>query len=183
MRILEMNANQNLSLWQIGNKHQELFSQLYDPETGEVNMEIQAQLNALEPSIEKKCIALQSWINKLESEERELDALMHQIENRKAAYAAEIEKLDNYLYVNMKSVGIKEIKCPYFKIRIKVNPFSTDILNADEIPKRFIKRTEKMIIAETPDKNAIKEEVLRTGIQVPGAYVYQKEKLQVSFKI
>jgi hypothetical protein len=178
-----MNSNQNLSLWQLGNKHQELFSQLYDPETGEVNMEIQAQIDALEPSSEKKCIAIQHWIEKLESEDRELDALMQRVKERKAVYAKEIERMNNYLFNGMKRAGIKEIKCPYFKLRIKTNPFSTDILEPLLIPDKYIRRTEKVVVSETPDKNAIKEEVLRTGIQVPGAYVHQKEKLEISFKI
>ena len=176
-----MNANQNLSLWQLGTKHQELFSQLYDHETGEVSLEVQAQIDALEPSTEKKCISIQSWIQKLESEDHELDMLIKQIQIRKAAYAAEIERMNNYLYNGMKRNGIKEIKCPLFKIRIKLNPFSTDILDQAAIPEKYIKKTEKVVVSETPDKNAIKEEVLRTGIQVPGAYVHQKEKLVITF--
>lgn len=171
----------NLSLWQLGTKHQELFSQLYDAETGEVNLEVQAQIDELEPSTEKKLISVQNWIQKLESERSELDTLTKQIEERKMAYDSEIERMNHYLFSNMKRCGIKEIKCPLFKIRIKANPFSTDILNKDIIPEKYIKRTENIVILSAPDKNAIKEEVLKTGVQVPGAYVHQKEKLVITF--
>jgi len=157
-----------------------LFSQHYDPETGEVNEAVQKQIDDLEPSAEKKCIAIQSWIAKMESEERELDALLYQIEMRKAAYSKEIEKLNNYLFTNMKRCGIKEIKCPLFRLRIKTNPYSTEILDQDQIPERFMVTREIVKVETKPDKNAIKEEVIKTGVQVPGALVSQKEKLEIS---
>jgi len=68
-----MNSTQNLSLWQIGTEHQKLLSQLYNHETGEVDMDVQAQLDALEPSAEKKCIAITSWIRKMEADKAELE--------------------------------------------------------------------------------------------------------------
>lgn len=175
-----MISSQNISLWQLANEHQRLFSQLYNEETGEIDMEIQAQLDVLEPSTEKKCIAIQSWVNKLESEDRELDILIDQIGKRKSAYSKEIKKMSDYLYNNMKRCGIKEIRCPLFKLRIKVNPYSTEIFEETQIPKQFMKTREIVKTETKPDKNAIKEEVLKTGIQVPGAFVQQKEKLEIS---
>jgi hypothetical protein len=55
-------SSKELSLWQLTNEHEYLLSQLYDSETGEVNEIVQAKLNALEPNIEKKCIAVSQWI-------------------------------------------------------------------------------------------------------------------------
>jgi hypothetical protein len=173
--------NKNLSLWKLTNEHQKLLAELYDPETGEVNEIVQAKLDQLEPSIEKKCIAVTQWIRKMESEERELDALLHEVENRKAAYNKEVERHVKYLEMNMERKGIKEIVCPYFTVRLKKNRHSTDITDQNLIPDKFIKtRIIPEKIESNPDKNLIKEEVISTGIQVPGAYVYQKNKLEIS---
>lgn len=175
-----MISTKELSLWQLTNEHQQLLSQLYDHETGEINEIVQAKLNELEPDIEKKCLAVTKWIRKLESEERELDALRHEVENRMAAYNREVEKYCDYLQDNMEKSGIKEISCPFFKVRLRKNPFGTEILNQDEIPKEFI--TIKIIpekIEYKPDKNMIKEEFLRTGKQIPGTNVSQKNKLEI----
>jgi hypothetical protein len=160
-------------------EYQHLLSQLYDYETGEVNEIIQAKLDLLEPSIEKKCISVTHYIKKLESEKREIDELKIEVERRQRAYEKEIDKYQSYLKVNMEKRGINEIKCPYFTIRLRKNPYSTKILDEKIIPEQFIKVKEKIIIDAKPDKTAIKEEVLRTGIQVPGAYVSKENKLEV----
>ena len=79
----------------------------------------------------------------------------------------------------MTKQGIKEIKCPFFTIKIKKNPYSTDIIDDELIPTQFMKTKEIIKVETKADKTAIKDEVLRTGEQVPGAYVYQKERLEI----
>lgn len=175
-----MSAQRSLSLWEIKSEYQSLVSQLYDYETGEINVEVDAQLSALSGSAETKCIALSQWITNLEAEKKQIEYMKDQVLLREAAYNREISKRLNYLEDNMKSMGLKEIKCPYFTLRIKANPYSTEITDQSALPERFIKRTEKVVVTESPDKNAIKEEVLKTGAQIPGANVYQKTKLEIS---
>lgn len=174
-----MNAQKELSLWQLTQEHQNLLSQLYDYETGEVNEIVQAKLDALEPSIEKKCISITKYIRKLESDERELDNLLNEITKRKKSFEKERERYKKYLQDNMERQGIKELVCPYFSVRLRKNPYSTEIINDELIPEQFMKTKEIVQVEVKPDKNAIKEEVLRTGIQVPGAYVSQKNKLEI----
>lgn len=168
----------NISLWKISNDYQQLLSELYDHETGEINQAVQSRLDELEPSIEKKCIAVSSWIRKMESEERELNALLQEVEERMGAYKKQITKCNEYLQSNMERCNIREIKCPYFTIRLKKNPYSTEILDEHLIPKEFIKTREIVKIETKPDKNAIKEKVLNEGIQVPGALVTQKKQVR-----
>jgi len=171
--------NNNLSLYQLTNEHQRLFSQLYNHETGEVDLEVEAQLSALSSTTEKKCISVASYIKHLESEKDQLENLKKQIEQREYEYEKEINRLHDYLKSNMDRQGISIIKCPYFTLKIKSNPYSTEILNEDDIPFRFINVREIVKVESKPDKNAIKEEVLRTGAQVPGAYVHKKTKLEI----
>lgn len=170
----------NLSLYQIGNDYQGLFNQLYDEETGEVNMEVDKLLSELSLTAEKKCIEVAKFIRKIQSEKREIEYLKEEITNRDEAYKREINKMSSYLQSNMERLGIKQIKCPYFTINIKVNPYSTEISDESLIPERFMRTKEIVKIEVKPDKSAIKDEFLSTGLQVPGTRVQQNTKLEIT---
>jgi hypothetical protein len=169
----------NLNLWQIKKEYSSLLSNLYDHETGEINHEVDAQLSSLADSAENKCIAIQKWILNLESEKKQIEFMEEQIAKRKKCYENEIKKRSDYLESNMKSLGIDEIKCPFFTLKIKKNPLSTDIVNEEIIPDKFMIEREIIKKEIKPDKNAIKEEFVKTGIQVPGAIVSQKSFLKL----
>lgn len=174
-----MSAQRSVSLYQLSSEYQSLIPQLYDYETGEINMEVQAQIDALSDTAENKCIAIASWIKKMESDKQQIVFMKEEILKREAAYDKEINKRLDYLKTNMEGCGITEVKCAYFTLRIKKNPYSTDISDASKIPEQFI-RTKKIVKTEkTPDKNAIKEEFVKTGVQVPGAFVQKKTKLEI----
>lgn len=169
----------NLSLYQLSHEHSLLISQLYDHETGEVDSAIEEKLSASSQSVENKCISVASYIQHLESEKAQLDHIKKQIKEREAAYEAKIERMERYLKSNMEYAGIEKVECPYFTIRIKANPYSTEILDESLIPKDLM--THRLIekVEVKPDKNAIKEQVLNSGIQVPGAYVSKKTQLKI----
>lgn len=170
----------SLSLYDLGSEYQRLIPQLYDPETGEVNQEVDAQLNALSPTSEQKCIAVASWIENMKSEKAHIEHMKQQILRREQAYENEIIEKEEYLKKNMIRCGIKEIKCPYFKIKITYNPYSTKVFDKNIIPERFIKTKEVTKTNVSIDLMAIKEEVLRTGISVPGAVVQKKSNVVIS---
>ena len=174
-----MNSDTNLTLWNLTREHQKLLSELYDYTTGEVNEIVQAKIDALFPKVEDKCIAYTHYIRKLESEEQELEKLEKEVKRRRKAYEERIEAIKRRLQTGMESIGISKIECPYFSIRLRKNPYGTEIINDQEIPSHFIKVREKVTVEVSIDKARIKEEVLRTGIQVPGAYVSQKNKLEI----
>lgn len=175
-----MAMQRKMSFWEIGNEYSKLISQLYDPETGEVNEEVDAQLSALSTAKEDKCIAITSWIKHLEAEKKEIEFMKHEVLEREKAYDEAINRNLDYLKRNMEHHGISEVKCKYFTIRIKKNRHSTDVLDESQIPERFIRTREIVKLEIKADKEAIKEEVLRTGVQVPGAHVHQKTKLEIS---
>lgn len=168
-----------LSLWHLTEKHRELLSNLYNYETGEVNEVVQEELNKLIPNEEQKFIAVTKWIKKLEYDMKEVDRFIEEVKSRKNAYEKEIERFQKYLKDNMEKIGIKEISCPYFSIKIKKNPIGTDIIDEEKIPPIFLRAKETVKIDIKPDKNAIKEEFLKTGVQVPGAYVSQKNRIEI----
>jgi|SRR5882724_393835 len=174
-----MSIQRKPSLWDMKNEYQVLMSQLYDPETGEVNQEVDAQISALSTTTENKCIAVASWIKNLQSEKKQIDYMKQEILDREAAYEKAIDKNMEYLKRNMDDFGISEIKCPYFTLRIKKNPYSTKVINEAQLPERFMKTREIVKLETKPDLVAIKEEFLKTGVQVPGTSVQQKTKLEI----
>ncbi|MBX4189694.1 siphovirus Gp157 family protein [Candidatus Parcubacteria bacterium] len=170
----------SLSFWEIGAEYQRLLPQLYNPETGEIDEEIDRQISAISETADNKCISVTKWIKHLEAERKQIEFVKQEIAKRESAYDKEIAKQMQYLENNMKRCNIKEIKCPYFTIKLKENPYSTEILDEAVIPEKFM-RTKEIVKTEIkPDKNAIKEEVLSTGIQVPGASVERKTKIVIS---
>lgn len=169
----------SLSLYKMASDYESLMCNLYDYETGEINMEVDAQLNALSDTVENKCIAISKWINKLESEKKQIEFMEEQIIQRKAAYNKEIQARTIYLENNMKRLGIDKIQCPFFTLKIKTNPYSTEITDATLLPSKFIRKTEKIVVSESPDKNAIKEEFIKTGVPIPGAVVQRNTKLEI----
>jgi hypothetical protein len=169
----------NLSLYELTHDHASLLSQLYDHETGEVNLEIEEKLSASSQSIDKKCISVAKYIQNLENEKAQLEEFKNQIKKREAAYDSKIERMESYLKSNMEFHGIEKVECPFFTVRIKTNPYSTEILDKELIPPKFIKTREIVKIEETPDKNAIKEEFLKNGLQIPGTYVTKKTQLKI----
>lgn len=174
-----MTTQRKPSFWEIKNEYQGLLSQLYDHETGEVNQEVDAQLSALSTTAEDKCIAIASWIKQMESEKKQIEYMHQEIMEREAAYDKAIARNLDYLKRNMEDCGISEVKCKYFTLRIKKNPYATDVYDESQVPEQFMRKREIVKLEIKADKNAIKEEVLRTGVQVPGASVQQKTKLEI----
>jgi len=170
----------NISLFQLSKEYDLLLSNLYDQETGEVNQDIENKINELSLTTEKKCLSIASYIKNLESDKREIEFLKDQIKEREKTYDKEIERLQNYLKMNMEKQSMSEITCPYFTIKIKTNPYSTEIVDEDQIPEKYL--TRKVITKEEvrPNKNLIKEEYLKTNTQIPGTLVKQNTKLEIS---
>ena len=133
-----MNSQKNLSLYQLTNEHEFLLSQLYDNETGEINKEVESKLMELDLTVEKKCLSVASYIRRMESDQAELDKLMLEIISRQRSYDNARKRLGGYLKENMERMGINELKCPYFKLKIKNNPYSTDVYDESKIPINFI---------------------------------------------
>lgn len=168
------------SLYSLSVEYNKLLNELYDLETGEVNTSVEAQINALQLSTENKCIAVGSYIKNLEAEKNQLEIFQENLDKRKQKYEKAINKFTNDIKMTMEERGISEVKCPIFTIKLKKNPYKTDIIEESLIPEEFINKREIVKVECKPDKEKIKEEVLKTGKQIPGAYVHQQNKLLIS---
>ena len=81
--------------------------------------------------------------------------------------------LKTYLEDNMKLTGKTKFKSGMFNFSIQKNPASVNIIDENILPKDFL-------IPQPPkvDKTALKD-VLKTGVEVPGAELKQTEGLRI----
>jgi hypothetical protein len=83
--------------------------------------------------------------------------------------------LKNLLQFFMERQGLSKADAGAFKLNIQKNPPSVQIANESEIPRNFFR---EVPATYTPDKKMISE-VLKSGEEVPGAYLVQTESLRV----
>ena len=96
---------------------------------------------------------------------------------RKAKLTKKAESLSDYLQCNLQKLSINEIKSsPYFKIKLKQCPPSVDVFDEKAIPPEFWR--EKVTTTTSVDKIKLKE-VMSEGIEVPGATIQRKLKLEI----
>lgn len=177
---INQEQTKNLSFYKLNEKYSELLSQLYDFETGEINTEIDAQLKSLTPSIEGRCVAVANYIRSIESDKREIAYLKSELEERERKLSARVNKMEEDLIANMQRYELQKVECPYFTIKLRKNPLSAEIINMDLIPKEFIRKRTVIKEEVKPDKAAISKSFVETGEQVPGTFVSQKIKLEIS---
>jgi hypothetical protein len=157
-----------MNLYQISNDYVEILNDLYDSE-GNVNETALARLEQNEVAMEKKAIAIASFIQNMKAEKEAIDGAKKQMVEREKRLQKRIDDLMGYLQVNMDKRGIKNITCPYFEIKIKKCPPSVDIFDEDSIPQEY-KRTK---VEVKPDKIKMLAE-MKEGVIIPGANLQQR---------
>jgi len=86
-------------------------------------------------------------------------------------------RLREYLKVEMEHMGIKRIECPLFTIALRANPGSVEIFDARQLPLDYWRTPPAP--EPTPDKKMIAD-ALKSGTDVPGARLEQKNRLAIS---
>lgn len=163
-----------MNLYEIANDYAMVLHETFDPETGEVNEQAIAKLEAIGETLEQKGIAVASYIKNLEAESEAIERAKKAMAEREARLNKRVDYLTYYLQSNMERCGIKEIKCPYFVAKLKKNPDAVDIKDEESIPEEFVETvTEKKI-----NKRKIREQLL-LGVVIPGATLRQSQRLEI----
>jgi hypothetical protein len=108
-----------------------------------------------------------------------IDAEIARLEALKAHRSKTAAALRQYLKDQMERAGIDLIECPLFKVQIKKNPPSVDVIDQLSLPKEFWRTPEPKPPVAAPDKARIKE-ALQHGDDVPGARLTQSTRLVVA---
>jgi hypothetical protein len=154
-----------MNLYQINAEYQQILDDLYDDE-GNVNQDALIKLEQNEITLEKKAIAIASYIKNMEAEKTAIDSAKKSMAEREKRYKKKIDDLMGYLLAGMESRGLKSVKCPYFEIKLKECPLSVDDenTNIDLLPDEY----KRVKVETSPDKIKLLQD-RKLGVVIPGA--------------
>lgn len=162
-----------MNLFKINAEYEQILNDLYDDE-GNMNTQALMKLEENELAMEKKAIAIASFIKNMDAERAAIDEAKKAMAEREKRFKKRIEELEDYLQTNMERRSITHISCPYFDIKLKKCPPSVDIQDEEELPDEY-KRTKTEIV---PDKIKMREEMM-AGVIIPGASLKNKLRLEI----
>ncbi len=163
-----------MKLYEITNEYLNVLNDVCNEETGEINETALARLDEVKDDLKNKGVAIASFIENIEAEEKAIKEAIEKMERRKKQLANQSQFLTDYLRTNMERCGITEISCPYFKVRLKKCPVSVDVFDENSIPDDY-KKVKSVV---SLDKLKIRDEIL-AGVVVPGAALKQNMSLVI----
>ena len=156
-----------MNLYELSIAFQEVQNMELDPKA------MKDTLDSIEDAIENKAENIAKLIRNLESDVSAYKEEEDRLKTKRQATENKVKWLKTYLEDNMKLTGKTKFKSGMFNFSIQKNPASVNILDERIIPKEFL-------IPQLPkiDKTALKD-VLKTGVEVPGAELKQTEGLRI----
>lgn len=156
-----------MNLYELSLSFQEVQNMDLDPEV------MQDTLDSIEDAIENKAENIAKLVRNLESDVSAYKEEEDRLKTKRQATENKVKWLKTYLEDNMKLTGKTKFKSGMFNFSIQKNPASVNITDEKIIPGEFL-------IPQPPkvDKTSLKE-ILKRGIEVPGAELKQTEGLRI----
>ena len=156
-----------MNLYELSTAFQQVQNMDLDPEV------MQDTLDSIEDAIENKAENIAKLIRNLESDVAAYKEEEDRLKTKRQATENKVKWLKTYLEDNMKLTGKTKFKSGMFNFSIQKNPASVNITDEKAIPEEFL-------IQQPPkvDKTSLKE-ILKRGIEVPGAELKQTEGLRI----
>ncbi len=156
-----------MNLYELSTAFQQVQNMDLDPEV------MQDTLDSIEDAIENKAENIAKLIRNLESDVTAYKEEEERLKTKRQATENKVKWLKTYLEDNMKLTGKTKFKSGMFNFSIQKNPASVNITDEKAIPEEFL-------IQQPPkvDKTSLKE-ILKRGIEVPGAELKQTEGLRI----
>ena len=132
------------------------------------------ELDQLDDDIKNKAINTAAVIKNLELESESIDKAILSMQERKGKVEKKIDYLKKYLKENMERCNLKEVKSPYFDIKLLTNPPSVLINDEKLVPPQYYRE----IITKKLDKNLISQE-LKNNTFIPGTLLEQRTRLEI----
>ena len=156
-----------MNLYELSLAFQEVQNMDLDPEV------MKDTLDSIEDAIENKAENIAKLIRNLESDVSAYKEEEERLKTKRQATENKVKWLKTYLEDNMKLTGKTKFKSGMFNFSIQKNPASVNITDEKIIPEEFL-------IQQPPkvDKTSLKE-ILKRGIEVPGAELKQTEGLRI----
>lgn len=159
-------------IYSLDKKYNEIFNEI--SESGEI---CDSDLQKIKQIDNEKSLFILNFASMIKNLEIELENISEVIENFKDRKTAVLKKIDimkdelkKYFIEN----DINKIKGIEFDVKILKNKFCVNILNANEIPKYYIKEK----IVTSIDKKSILED-LKSGLKVDGVLLSQNIRIDI----
>lgn len=159
-------------LYEITNDYQSLMNRIMDED--EISEDMLAELQAVQGDIKDKAVNVAAFIKNLEAEAAAIQKAIESMEERNKRAWKKAESLREYLKQNLESCDMKEVKSPFFDIKIRLNPASVAISDENAIPEGYWRE----ISTRRVDKTLIARD-LKSNIQIPGAELVRYTRLEV----
>jgi len=163
-----------MKLYELADQYNEAFAAMVDAETGEINDQALATLDALQVDIKDKGLAVAAYIRNHDADVDALKAEEQRLATRRKQLESRMDWLRGYLLDNMQRCGISEIKSPYFTIKTKKCPPSVKVTDENQLPQKYVQVKESISV----DKILIKKDIAE-GIDVPGVVMEQKTTVTI----
>ena len=152
-----------MNLYELSLAFQEVQNMELDPEVMKDTLD----------TIENKAENIAKLVRNLESDVSAYKEEEDRLKTKRQATENKVKWLKTYLEDNMKLTGKTKFKSGMFNFAIQKNPASVNITDEKIIPEEFL-------IQQPPkvDKTSLKE-ILKRGIEVPGAELKQTEGLRI----
>lgn len=110
-------------------------------------------LEAIEGTLKDKAISVAGFFKNMEVDIDAMKEAEKNIKDRRITKEKQVAWMKAYLLKNMQITGITVIECPQFKISLRNNPESVEILDESLIPDEF----KQQVIEYKIDKRKIKD--------------------------
>lgn len=166
------------ALYVLTNQYLELAEKLADGDFDAQTIADTIEASGISDELAVKAQGIEFVARGAEAHHAAIDAEIARLTALKAHRQKVADGLRAYLKDNMERAGIEKIECPLFKLTIKKNPPSVEVIDPLSLPAEFWRTPEPKPPVAAPDKAAIKA-ALQDGKDVPGARLNQGTRLEV----
>lgn len=167
-----------VALYQLTNDYLALAEKLADGDFDAQTVADTIEASGITDELAIKAQGIEFVARGAEAHHAAIDAEIARLQALKAQRQKVADGLRAYLLDNMQRAGIEKIECPLFKLTVKKNPSSVEIIDPLSLPPEFWRTPEPKPPVAAPDKTAIKA-ALQSGTDVPGARLSQGVRLEV----
>lgn len=161
------------NLYQLTTEYAALMAEYDMAEDEQQREEVWQMIDALQDDIGDKAEAYARIIRNLQADAEAYKAESQRLARKQKAAEAAVDGLKRRLLDAMKYTGATEITTSIGKWRVQMNPWSVDVLDADEIPMEYhIPQPDKI------DKAALLRHFKETGEMLDGAMFSQTRGLR-----
>lgn len=160
-------------LYELSAEYQRVLSLLDDPDADPAALE--QELDGLAGQIQIKAGAIAGLIRQFEafSDMRKMEA--QRMKALADADARKADRLRDYLLRNMQAVGAERIDTKAFRLSLRANPPSVQVLEEPLVPAEYI----RTVTTTSVDKRAILEHFKTTGEIVDGTDISRGTRLDI----